>query len=83
MKYILKKKDGKPKHIIRQKCTYCGNDHDVEIKKFEDYARWKTLNLKCQDVFDYLSATEREQLISGLCPRCQEFFFKGDDEDET
>ena len=79
MRYILQKKDGKPKHIIRQMCAYCGKDHDVVIKKFEDYARWKTLKLNCQDVFNYLSATEREQLISGLCPKCQEFFFEGDD----
>jgi len=34
-----------------------------------------------QNAFPYLSATEREQLISHICPKCQDSIF-GSDEDE-
>lgn len=82
MKYILKKINGEPHHLIRTECSYCGKKVDVEIRSFKDFANWKDNGELCQRAFPYLDATERETLISGLCPACQDLFFEGEDDDD-
>ena len=50
-------------------CPFCGADHTVEV----DLARfeaWQSGEL-IQNAMPDLTFTEREQLISGLCPKCQ------------
>lgn len=79
MKYIVKKIGGEPHHILKSSCVYCGKRTEVEIKSFKDYANWQENGMLCQQAFPYLSATERETLISGLCPACQLIFFEGED----
>lgn len=59
-------------------CPFCGAEHSVSVYE-ADYDNWVAGGL-AQDVFPYLSSTEREQLISQLCPSCQEEVF-GEDED--
>lgn len=60
-------------------CPFCGATHFVEVAEC-DYNAWGNGEL-AQVVFPYLNATEREQLISHLCPDCQKSVF-GEDEDE-
>lgn len=50
-------------------CPFCGKDHEVEVDlaKFE---AWQSGEL-IQNAMPDLTFTEREQLISGLCPKCQ------------
>ena len=50
-------------------CPSCGKSHFVEIAE-SDYNAWYNGAL-AQNAFPYLSATEREQLISHICPQCQ------------
>lgn len=57
-------------------CPFCGKEYEVEVK-LEDYWAWQMGEL-AQNAFPYLSATERESLISGMCPDCQAKFFKED-----
>jgi len=54
-------------------CPFCGATHFVEVTE-RDYNNWWNGEL-AQKAFPYLSATEREQLISQICPKCQESIF--------
>ena len=60
-------------------CPFCGMPHDVEVDFF-DFCAWQNGTL-AQDAFPYLSADEREMLISGICPDCwDKMFARGEDE---
>lgn len=60
-------------------CPFCGKVHFVTVD-YEEYMAWE--NGECiQKAMPTLSPTEREQLISHICPDCQNSVF-GDDEDE-
>lgn len=54
-------------------CPFCGKVHSVSVN-VADYIRWTNREL-VQNAFPYLSATEREQIISGICPTCQRDIF--------
>lgn len=54
-------------------CPFCGDEHTVMVG-LEDYFLYKDGEL-AQNAFPYLSATEREQLISHMCPECQKKYF--------
>ena len=60
-------------------CPFCGADHSV-IVDFNEYSAWQGGEL-IQRAMPTASATEREQLISGICPKCQEAVFGADDEE--
>ena len=59
--------------IIEVQCPFCGEIHSVKVLE-QDFYAWQDGEL-AQNVFPYLSATEREQLISNICPACQEKIF--------
>lgn len=59
-------------------CPFCGGEHSVKVA-LEDFVKWQCGEL-AQTAFPYLNATEREQVISGMCPDCQKGIF-GDEED--
>lgn len=54
-------------------CPFCGAEHEVNVP-FEGYLAWGNGEL-IQDALPMLTATEREQLISNLCPTCQKEIF--------
>ena len=59
-------------------CPFCGRENEVEVNHM-DYLDWQNGEL-AQDAFPYLSANEREMLISGCCPRCRDKMFWRDEE---
>lgn len=62
-------------------CPFCGEYHEVLVSE-ADYAAWQGGEL-VQNAFPYLSADEREILISGICPKCWDNMFPPEeDEDE-
>lgn len=67
------------KLVIKMECAICREWHSVECSAngFHAWQRGKLI----QYAMPELSATEREQLISGMCPKCQDRIF-GYDEDE-
>lgn len=65
--------------IIRSTCPFCGKLNHIHALQSE-FDAWQAGAL-VQDAFPTMSATDRESLISGMCPECQSSFF-GDDEDE-
>ena len=59
-------------------CPFCGHAHEVEVNEM-DYLDWQDGEL-AQNAFPYLSADEREMLISGICPTCWDKMFGSDEE---
>lgn len=56
-------------------CPFCGQVHSVDV--FEtSYVMYMAGEL-AQNAFPYLSKAEREQIISHICPDCQEDIFGG------
>jgi len=54
-------------------CPFCGRGNEVEVNEM-DYLDWDDgVNIKV--AFPYLSAHEREMLISGICPTCWNAMF--------
>ena len=55
-------------------CPFCGEVHTVTVDAI-DYLAWENGDVLAQNAFPYLSADEREMLISGICPKCWEKTF--------
>ena len=62
-------------------CPFCGRGNEVEVNEI-DYLDWQD-GMMAQDAFPYLSADEREKLISGICPACWEKYFGSDEEPDS
>jgi hypothetical protein len=59
--------------VIERTCPFCGRTHYVEapLEEIEAYEA----GALAQNAFKSLNATEREQIISQLCPKCQDEIF--------
>lgn len=55
-------------------CPFCGATHFVNNVDPVGYLSWEMGEL-IQKALPNLSPTEREQMISGLCPECQKKIF--------
>lgn len=76
-------RENKKEYIVVTFCPFCGGVNEVPVNE-DDYWDWQDGAL-VQDAFPYLSADEREMLISGVCPKCWEKAFGEygeEDEDE-
>lgn len=62
------------------RCPRCGDTQHVWVAP-EDYIAWKEGEVLIQETMPYLTADERESLVSGSCARCWDIMFK-DDENE-
>ena len=61
------------KIICEMVCPFCGKKHIVVVEE-EGFRKWQEGEL-IQKALPSLSATEREQLISDICPKCQADIF--------
>lgn len=61
-------------------CPICRREELVTVNE-KDYEKWEK-GMLVQDAFPYLTADEREMLISGICSDCWEKTFGDSDEDE-
>ena len=60
-------------------CPVCGNQTEVfiPVELSHNLELWcSNTKQTVQSLFGCLSATEREVLISGMCPTCQKNFFE-------
>lgn len=66
---------------IITRCPICDHANFIEVNE-ADYWDWQDGAL-AQDAFPYLSADEREMLISGICPTCwtNTFYYSEEEED--
>lgn len=64
---------------ISMSCFKCGEMHSVNVD-LAQYGAWLNGEL-IHRAMPQLSATEMEQLVSRLCPKCQDSIFGSDDEE--
>ena len=57
--------------IVENICPFCGKFHAVEVSEGAFHA-WIGSNISLINIMPELSATEREQLITHVCPECQD-----------
>ena len=50
------------------RCPFCGRSNEIEVNEM-DYLDQDD-GIRAQIAFPYLSDSEREMLISGICPKC-------------
>jgi hypothetical protein len=60
---------------IERGCNFCDNVYTLRVD-MEDLAQWRIGTL-IQVAMPYLTADERELLISGTCGRCFDRMFEG------
>lgn len=63
----------KNKMLVELQCPLCGEKHSVTVNT-EAYMDWLNGDF-IQRAMPELSSTEREQLISQVCPTCQDKIF--------
>ncbi len=64
-------------HVV---CRLCGTDYSILLNE-QDFDDWIEGKAYIQDVLDYLTAAERELLISATCDKCwKQLFGEGYDE---
>lgn len=61
--------------IVTCYCPFCRTFHEVQVNE-KAFDRWREGEL-IQNAMPDLTPTEREQLISNLCPECQKKVFGG------
>lgn len=70
-----------PNTMLICTCKLCKKDYKLHVKTV-DLENYNTGNILIQNAFPYLSAGERELIISGICDTCFNDIFKDDDEPE-
>lgn len=68
--------------ILCPACPVCGSMSILEVNA-ADYDKWLTKRLYIQDAFPYLSADQRELLLTGTHPECWDNLFGSDEFDYT
>ena len=58
---------------LTRKCPQCSKIINITVN-IEDHTQW-TGGALAQDAFPYLTASERESLISGICNKCWDNLF--------
>lgn len=71
---IEKKKEVNPMMNVIGDCVFCGGYWEVEVNE-EQFMAYQFEGQPVQKAFPNLGATERECLISGICPACQDKLF--------
>lgn len=61
--------------ILTMKCPFCGKDHEVKTSE-QDYINY-LIGEPIDVAFPKLNATQREQILSHICPKCQDEVFVG------
>ena len=54
---------------LKIKCAYCGTEYNLEVNE-ADWEKWNQGKCFIQDCFPYLTASDRELIISNTCPKC-------------
>lgn len=65
---------------IETRCPFCGK-HTIITVEAVDFVSWMG-GENAQNAFPYLSANEREALISGICPECWDKMFPPEEDEE-
>lgn len=55
-------------YTITSQCPYCNASKNIQVK-LKDYDNWQD-GILAQEAFPYLSAEDREMVLTGICPQC-------------
>lgn len=66
--------------VYEARCPFCGKISTVPVK-IDELFKYEVLGELAQEAFKSLNPTQREQIISGLCPDCQGEMFDIEEED--
>ena len=69
------------KQVYDVQCRQCGVVYNILANR-DDIQDWLSGSGYIQDILGYLSAAERELLISGTCDNCWKSMFGSDEEDD-
>lgn len=64
------------KTCVSIECVICGHEHFMWVEE-ADLLDWQN-GKHAQDAFPYLSANDREMIISGICSPCWDALFGGE-----
>ena len=59
-------------------CEICEKEYEINARKV-DWERWDNNEDSIQNCFPYLSADERELILSGICGKCFDALFGDED----
>ena len=65
-------------HVV---CKLCGSENSIWLNE-QDFDDWQDNKGYIQDLLSYLTASERELLISGTCDSCWKELYGEDLDDE-
>lgn len=66
---------------IETVCPFCGRVNEVIVEN-SDFIDWQFNAYHAQDAFPYLTAEQREALISGICKDCWYNTFHEEEEED-
>ncbi|MFN9601819.1 MAG: formylglycine-generating enzyme family protein, partial [Planctomycetota bacterium] len=78
----LERADSPGMKIISVDCRFCGTTYKISCRK-EDYESYKRGDDLIQEALDYLTAGEREMIISQICDSCFDERFTNQDEEQA
>lgn len=73
---VMTKNNFKEPLKVSNVCKVCGKRNNVIVEKI-DFQKWQIEGEYIQNALPYLSADEREILVSGTCPPCWDKLYKG------
>jgi len=65
----MTKGNGTAVEMLTKPCLFCGMQQFIRLTE-DDFKKWAYEGVYVQDAFPYLSASERELLISGIHSQC-------------
>ena len=65
---------------VANRCPMCGKVHTVNVNDV-DFQRWQA-GVSIQNAFPYLSAEEKEIIMTGICPKCWNSMFLIEEEED-
>lgn len=71
----------KTKTLLVNDCPFCGKTNCIEVFNTQLAKFEADSTMFVADAFPQLSITDRESLISGMCPECQYSLYGGSDDD--
>lgn len=66
------------KCVVEVWCPSCDHSEVFTMTK-EQYRQWYYREKPIQDIFPNIKYDKREMLISGICPKCWDEMFKGEE----
>ena len=74
--------DEKMKTVFCGCCPMCGKDNYVTVKESDYLKHCENPRASIVDIYPYLSADDRELMISGVCSECWDILFPDEEEED-